>query len=531
MKTPRALAWALVLGWLALAGGFSAGVAGQDAPRPPNVPGERRPRPPAPPPPDPDAPPEPAPVPTPEAGALRLEVGWISREPRLPPPATIDAPIEEGWPAAGRAVHWVAHVLNRGDEVASGVPYAWTIDGEIALRGVADLVPGRTEILLPWTWRFARHQIGFAISPPRELGDATAADDQVAIASDALSLRLLVQRGLYDWLLQDGRPGFERLMQGEVDRWNALLARAVYPTSPEGALDRLRLDDVLIVPDDQRNVPSVEWIQADLTWRFRTVPSDTRFLHAGASPQVLADQTIVLHELLHQRGLIDLYDYRVIHRLDQPGDEGRVNIEENGRRIVGTFLMPPIGQGAIGMTVFNSPYNGLMGSQYRASARLTEHSAWGLNLWAGRRTPLRLDQWGNAINDLSGVVQPRSYVAQVPANTELSFVDQHGARIESAQVDVFLDHSRFSYVRTYRAGPDRTLAMDARGVAVLPGDALDRIAPRALGPPKAQVMVLGVRTPAARGFAFLPVHELNMRYFRGQRERAALQVPVTLHRW
>lgn len=119
---------------------------------------------------------------------FRLEVGWISREPRLDPPASLDAAPEEGWPDAGSAVHWVAHVFNRSDEVASAVPYAWTIDDEVVLRGVVDLIPGRTEILLPWIWRFARHEIGFAISPPRELGDATTADDQIAIAGDALAL-------------------------------------------------------------------------------------------------------------------------------------------------------------------------------------------------------------------------------------------------------------------------------------------------------------------------------------------------------
>lgn len=531
MKIRRWLPCVLVLGWMTLTGGMSAGVPGQELPRQPGPIGEPRPRPPAPPPADPAAPPAPSPEPIPDTGSLRLEVGWISREPRLAPPTTVEAPPEEGWPAERSAVHWVAHVLNRSSGVVSGVPYAWTIDGEIALRGMTDLVPGTTEILLPWTWRFTRHQIGFAIAPPRELGDATTEDDQLAILSDALSLRLFVQRGLYDWLLGEERPGFERLMQDQIEVWHAILARAIYPTSPEGALDRLRLDDVVIVPDEQRSIPPAEWTRADFTWSFRTVASDARFLHKGAPPRVLADQTIVLHELLHQRGLIDLYDYRVIHRLDQGLEEGRVNIEENGRRIVGTFLMPAIVEGSIGMFVFTSPYNGLMGNQYRPSANLTEHSAWGLNLWAGRRTPLRQDQWGNAINDLSGVVQPRSYVALAPANTELSFVDQNGARIEGAQVDVFLDHSRFSYVRTYRPGPDRTLAMDGRGVAVLPGEALDRIAPRALGPPKAQVIILGVRTPAARGFAFLPVYELNMLYFRGQHERGALQVPVTLHRW
>jgi hypothetical protein len=63
------------------------------------------------------------------------------------------------------------------------------------------------------------------INPP-ESHDATANDNSVAIASDALALTLWVQQGLHDWMQIDGRPGFERWAQREIERWNTILARS-----------------------------------------------------------------------------------------------------------------------------------------------------------------------------------------------------------------------------------------------------------------------------------------------------------------
>jgi hypothetical protein len=71
------------------------------------------------------------------------------------------------------------------------------------------------------------------------------------------------------------------------------------------------------------------------------------------------DQTILLHELLHQRGLVDNYAYEVV---------------------VG------------GIFVFKTPpqVEGLMGHNYfRGGAVLTEVCAIGLNLYHHRRSPVR----------------------------------------------------------------------------------------------------------------------------------------------
>jgi hypothetical protein len=45
------------------------------------------------------------------------------------------------------------------------------------------------------------------------------------------------------------------------------------------------------------------------------------------------------------------------------------------------------------------------------------------------------------------------------------------------------------------------------------------------------MVIFGVRTDRGRGFAFLPVFDLNLLYFRGGVERAETVLPVTLHPW
>jgi hypothetical protein len=172
-----------------------------------------------------------------------------------------------------------------------------------------------------------------------------------------------------------------------------------------------------------------------------------------------------------------------------------------------------------------------MGTQYRRPfANLTEHCANGLNLRAGHRTPVWLDQWGNLIDGYSNTPQPDNYANLLPRRTDALLVDESGAPIPGATVDVYMDHSPWTYQKTYTAGPDRTYSSDARGVVALPGDLFAGLPP-AGAPPKAQVMILGVKTSRARGYAFVPLHDLNLVYFRQGPERGDLTLPVKLHPW
>ena len=63
-------------------------------------------------------------------------------------------------------------------------------------------------------------------------------------------------------------------------------------------------------------------------------------------------------------------------------------------------------------------------------------------------------------------------------------------------------------------------------MVALPGDLLDGAAATTL--PKASVIIVGVKTARERGYAFLPVHDLNMLYFRQGEERGAMDLQVEL---
>jgi len=460
----------------------------------------------------------------PLAAQTRLEVGYISREPIIAAPQRPDAPTEEGWPGLGQRVQWVGHLLNRGSNVVRAVPYSWRVDDETVAGGTVDMAPGRTVVLLPWRWTFDRHTIELEIRPPAAAADLTPDDDTVVVLSDALSLALCVQQGVYNWLTAPGRPGFERWAQTEIARWNAILARAVYPTTPQGAHDRIRLDRVVVLPDGQ--TPTTEdRLSADLFWYFQDHDPDTRFLQVGILPR---DETIVLHELLHLRGLVDLYAYVV---KDGGDADNRVDVAENGRRVAGTELMPSVLRVLDGVLLYLFPVDGLMGDQYNAAANLTEHCANGLNLRAGRRTPLWVDQFGNVINGFSNAVQRDSYVSRLARRTEITLLDGAGTVLPGAMVDVFLDHSPFAYQKLYAANPDRTLPADGRGVVALPGNLLNGLPSAIDAPPKSLTLILRVRTPRGRAYTFLPVYDLNLAYFRQGPELAQLKLQVDIHPW
>lgn len=109
--------------------------------------------------------------------------------------------------------------------------------------------------------------------------------------------------------------------------------------------------------------------------------------------------------------------------------------------------------------------------------------------------------------------------------------DERGAVLANATVEIYLDRSPATYQNLYAAAPDRTLVADGAGTVSLPGDLLDDLPFKHEAPPKPLVVILGVKTPRARGYAFVPVYDLNLLRFRGQREQAELELCVSMHSW
>ena len=50
--------------------------------------------------------------------------------------------------------------------------------------------------------------------------------------------------------IADEANSWEDWAQRQVDKWNEMLETAIFPSTPQGCFDRVRLDRVVIVNDD-----------------------------------------------------------------------------------------------------------------------------------------------------------------------------------------------------------------------------------------------------------------------------------------
>jgi hypothetical protein len=111
--------------------------------------------------------------------------------------------------------------------------------------------------------------------------------------------------------------------QRQIRVWNQMFENAVYPLTPQGIIDRVRLDKVTVVPDGilpscATNYPDPDDKTIDLQWGF---PSEEVGIPSGhicgalnyyiENPESQNVEYSLMHELSHARYLIDLYGLNV----------------------------------------------------------------------------------------------------------------------------------------------------------------------------------------------------------------------------
>lgn len=460
----------------------------------------------------------------PDPGAAVLHVTHISRSPRIPPPGPDDPP-DAGWPEPGEEVRWVGHLFNSGETDAPAVPYRWTVDGDTVARGEVDVpAGGGTTVELGRSWPGDRERVGLSIHPPTSDAD-DGRDHRLDVASDALSVGLWIDREIADYMVfRDGILPFPAWAGHEVRAWDAILERYDGNSGyeePREILDRIRLDRVVVLPEGSAWPSDID---TDLAWFFTPRNTIRSFITVGRPPEYFEDQTVVLHELLHQRGISDLYAYRVFHGESSNGSEVRIR-EPDGSLAAGGTRMPFVGQGVL----YNSPYRSyLMGVRYSHGAVVSPHTAYGLNHVAGRRTPRWTDGSGNAQNGLeSGAVTGNDYLLDVPDSVRLRIRIGDAAAPEGTEVEAFFDHAAMTYHNLHGPEPDGAAVVGEDGSATLSVEAL-RSPPDPGGLIDTDVVILRVAEGSRWGYAFLPVYELNRAWAEGVRRVAELTVDVEL---
>ena len=455
--------------------------------------------------------------------AVDIDLGWISREPEIDYVPRSTDPTREGWPVEGEVVTWQAHVKNWGDTAVT-VPYVWTLDGVEVGSGTVDIAAnGDATIDLPQTWSFERHDLELVLDPNGAITETSEGNNAVTIQTDAIAVAFYVEQSVYDYFhahqneLGVGSNSWADWAERQVSLWNAMLANAIYPDTPDGVHDRVRIDNIVVVPDGAlplaggvpTNHPNLDDHTVDLQWGFpatgvgmytnTTSPAmDNPFFYEGS----------LFHELGHARYLVDLYSFNV----HDDGTGKTVAIEENGVPIVGSLYMPMVRPDAVYIT----PIEGLMNGEY---TKVDYYSAAALNLIAGRRA---LDGNANAPGNLG------AFLSDLPAENRFTIRDQNGVVMTDASFEVYRTVAGADlYSKYFDDVPDMSLRTDASGQVLLgpcPFDADGNLSPwEANG-----VIIVRVEQGGRVGYAFVESTQLNMEYWRGHTDFADYDLVVNM---
>jgi hypothetical protein len=188
-----------------------------------------------------------------ENRAADLDVLYIERLPRI----AFDAP-NGGWPQAGQQVIWRAHVQNWGEADVTA-SYRWLLD-QAETTGTLTIPAGKeVTVDLPWQWEQKRHALSFEIDCDSKLSELAEHNNKLEIATDALAVGFYVDRSYADQFHEHQHElglgdanSFADWGQRHIRHWNKMLRESYYPEAPQGALDRVRLDFVRVVPSRSR---------------------------------------------------------------------------------------------------------------------------------------------------------------------------------------------------------------------------------------------------------------------------------------
>ncbi|MCK6459764.1 MAG: hypothetical protein L6Q95_07685 [Planctomycetes bacterium] len=390
-----------------------------------------------------------------------LDVAFVSRTPRYDrylveydrdaDPACPGKPLplltaaerrKKRWPARGERVVFTAVVKNPGDAPTGAFEYAWHLDGARVLEGtLPSLAPGQeARASLEWRWDSEEvpHFVRFSVDPHGRIREDIESNNTREEQTNALSFRFHVWQGLYDWFRTDARKvnpeiaSFDDWAQEQVAWMNRMFRESTCPGAPQGILERVRLDEIVVVPEDTPDPePSGTHAPVDLPWDgkrgFRTAEYLPIFRQ---EPEAIRGHLAsCLHELSHQLGLIDLY---------------QINMEE-GMNLVRPDLRRP-----------NSRAGGMMTS---CGPYYSDHSVLAMNANLHRRR----GYYGEYLYDL-------------PRRCGLFVLDAWGRPLAGAKLTVYQDENR-----QLRGPPVFRLRTDDRGRASLPNRSCGRTTETATG--------------------------------------------------
>ncbi len=219
---------------------------------------------------------------------------------------------ERRWPAAGEVVTFTAHIANKGTLPSPPFDFKWFIDGGEVAAGTLPALAAGGEATTTYAWKWAHtmdgervlddHTINFAVDPSDAIHETFEANNSLTDRTNVLGLRIGITPEMLAAYNAPWLPGLsysaEDWLQRQIAAMNWVFANSVYPLTPGGATERVRINAIEVT-----STPPVNDRTSDGGW---FVDTDYRIVSGWYDPKTDIDWALV-HELSHQVGVIDLY--------------------------------------------------------------------------------------------------------------------------------------------------------------------------------------------------------------------------------
>ncbi|MCX5833446.1 MAG: PKD domain-containing protein [Deltaproteobacteria bacterium] len=448
---------------------------------------------------------------------------YISRTPRY------DYDAAKNTPAAGDIVTFTANVRSRGTSATGSFNYKWYIDGvEVSSGESSSISTGYSATFtISYTWQEGNHWISFFADPANSIAEKSEQNNLRNEPINALLVGFWVERSVYNQFdlyqysytqtygIPDEANSWEDWAQRQVAKWNDMLKAAVFPSTPDGCFDRVRLDRVIIVNDGAlplngglpTNHPDTRDKTVDMMWGFEKDILSTGFYSRTTPNSPFNLEPGLIHELNHARYLVDSYALNIHGKHIAVLNESGVRIYPSNDTLVRVNSQDP---SLMSNTV---PWYG-------------EWEAAGMNVYAGQRP---LPGWANynAHGGL-GVYLDNKF----PRNNYLRVVDAGGRPIAGAAIEVYQAGTWPGEWHWYCKYIDNTV--DVTGMTDSQGLFNMGTNPFSRGEPLAwnfyyDVNFMKIKFDGQTHYAWLDIAQVHVEYFRGNTENAYFEVKLPIN--
>ena len=283
-----------------------------------------------------------------QSGLPDLDVLYISRTPGslslhgmveyvdgVPSLSLAGQTIESFDIAPGTLTTFTAHIANYGGTASGSFEGQWYIDcvpvGSV-ITCDSLLVGGKTNVSLDWLWEDGSHTVTFRIDPNNLIEETVKVNNERTDAIQGAGFVVAMAQDFYDSFRANanmiGSKSPEDWIQWHMDDMNRKFAEAIYPASPDGCHFRVRIDQLLVVPNRDAGWEAVK-VYADISQGNWAI--DGTYKNIWTQPD-----WGLIHEWGHQLGLIDDYNLDIdIVRSTQLG-----LIDANGQLLSLEYLFP-----------------------------------------------------------------------------------------------------------------------------------------------------------------------------------------------